>query len=77
MAPTTCLLGTGHLSPEESMKLIYRARERGLTRISCLCTREWHATLFPSMSNVILRLGEASVLSDVTSPQPIVAASRQ
>lgn len=40
-----CLLGTGHLSPEESIRLIARARERGVQRI-VVTHPEWHGTYF-------------------------------
>jgi hypothetical protein len=46
IAANDCILGTGHLSPQESVALIYRARERGVKRI--LVTHpEWAATFFP------------------------------
>jgi len=46
IAETDCILGTGHLSPRESVALICRARERGLRRI--LVTHpEWVGTYFP------------------------------
>ena len=47
IAPSDCILGTGHLSPEESVALIERARARGVRRI--LVTHpEWEATFFPA-----------------------------
>ena len=43
IAPTGCILGTGHLSTAESVELIHRARERGVHRI--LVTHpEWKGT---------------------------------
>jgi hypothetical protein len=46
MAGTDCILGTGHLSPEESVALIRRARNAGVRHI--LVTHpEWKATFFP------------------------------
>src|SRR6266550_2882967 len=46
IAETDCILGTGHLSPRESVALICRARERGVRRI--LVTHpEWTGTYFP------------------------------
>ena len=46
IAPSECVLGTGHLSPEESVALIQRASERGVRRI--LVTHpEWEGTFFP------------------------------
>lgn len=41
-----CILGTGHLSPEEVQVLVPRAREVGVRRI--LVTHpEWHTTFYP------------------------------
>ena len=46
IAPTDCILGTGHLSPEESCVLIEAARAAGVQRI--LVTHpEWSVTSFP------------------------------
>jgi len=46
IAPTECILGTGHLSPAEGVVLIRRAREAGVRRI--LVTHpEWQATCYP------------------------------
>jgi hypothetical protein len=46
IAPSECVLGTGHLSPKESVALIGRARARGVRRI--LVTHpEWKVTFFP------------------------------
>jgi hypothetical protein len=46
IAGTDCLLGTGHLSPDESIKLISCAKKRGVRQI--LVTHpEWDATHFP------------------------------
>jgi len=46
IAEANCILGTGHLSPDESVALICRARQRGVRRI--LVTHpEWSATFFP------------------------------
>ena len=46
IAEADCILGTGHLSPDESVALISRARERGVRRI--LVTHpEWTGTYFP------------------------------
>jgi hypothetical protein len=45
IAATDCILGTGHLSPEESCLLIRGARERGVRRI--LVTHpEWEGTRY-------------------------------
>jgi hypothetical protein len=46
IAASDCILGTGHLSPEESCQLIRRASERGVRKI--LVTHpEWKGTHFP------------------------------
>jgi hypothetical protein len=46
LAASECMLGTGHLSPEESVALIARASEKGVRKI--LVTHpEWEATFFP------------------------------
>src|SRR5438067_5894993 len=46
IAEANCILGTGHISPDESVSLIRRARERGVRRI--LVTHpEWSGTFFP------------------------------
>ncbi|MEX2261667.1 MAG: DUF6282 family protein [Bryobacteraceae bacterium] len=46
LAEGDCVLGTGHLAPEESAALIHRAREVGVRKI--LVTHpEWSATYFP------------------------------
>src|SRR5438552_16767588 len=46
IADANCILGTGHLSPDESVSLIRRARERSVRRI--LVTHpEWSGTFFP------------------------------
>jgi len=58
IAETDCILGTGHLSPRESVALICRARERGLRRI--LVTHpEWVGTYFPIESQRDLAAGGA------------------
>jgi hypothetical protein len=58
IAPTDCILGTGHLSPEESVELIRRARERGVRHI--LVTHpEWKGTHFPIALQRELAVGGA------------------
>ena len=46
IAASDCCLGTGHLSPEESVALMWRAGERGLKRI-VVTHPEWAGTFFP------------------------------
>jgi hypothetical protein len=46
IAPTDCILGSGHLSPHESCLLVRHARERGVRRI-LITHPEWKATHFP------------------------------
>ena len=45
IAPTDCVLGTGHLSPEESLKLVDRAVARGVKKI-VITHPEWNGTYF-------------------------------
>ena len=60
LAGTDCLLGTGHLSPEESLRLIARARQRGVARI-VVTHPEWSGTCFPIDAQ--RRLAEAGGVS--------------
>jgi hypothetical protein len=46
IAPTGCVLGTGHLSPDESCVLIAEARRRGVRNI-VVTHPEWQGTYFP------------------------------
>jgi len=46
LATSDCMLGTGHLSVEESVALIERASARGLRKI-VVTHPEWKATYFP------------------------------
>lgn len=46
VAASDCCLGTGHLSPEESVALIERAGARGVRRI-VVTHPEWSCTFFP------------------------------
>lgn len=46
IARTDCVLGTGHLSPAESVKLIGAAHEKGVRRI-LITHPEWRVTFFP------------------------------
>jgi hypothetical protein len=43
LAPSGCILGTGHLSPEEGALLIQRAQEAGVTRVM-VTHPEWAGT---------------------------------
>lgn len=46
IAPTPCVLGTGHLSPQESCALIEEGLRRGVRRI-VVTHPEWSGTYFP------------------------------
>jgi hypothetical protein len=46
IAPSGCMLGTGHLSPEESVILIHAAHRRGVRRM-VVTHPEWKCTHFP------------------------------